>query len=114
MFERLRANRARRINIWLSQLHQPHIENRQEIVNSHVQAITNIDNRGFQEQPTVELTNGPEYGLAVAHYSCVIVQKSPETAGTPERLDFEKIRNKVRVVHNFTTDEFFTRENPLP
>ena len=121
MFERLRANKARRINIWLSQLHQPHIENRQEIVNSHVQAITNIDNRGFQEQPTVELTNGPEYGLAVAHYSCVIVQKyleivqkHLEATGTSERLDFERIRNKVRVVHNFTTKEFFTRNNPLP
>lgn len=114
MFERLRANKARRINIWLSQLHQPHIENRQKIVSSHVQAITNIDNRGFREQPTVELTKGPEYGLAVAHYSCAIVQKHLEATGTSERLDFERIRNKVRVVHNFTTGEFFTKKKPLP
>ncbi len=117
MYERLRANKARRINIWLSQLHQPHIENRQKIVSSCVQSITNSDGRGFLEQPTVELTSGPEGGLAVAHYSCVIVQKYLkylETTGTQERLDFERIRNKVRVVHNFTTDEFFTRKNPLP
>ena len=117
MYERLRANKARRINIWLSQLHQPHIENRQKIVSSCVQSITNSDGRGFLEQPTVELTSGPEDGLAVAHYSCVIVQKYLkylETTGTQGRLDFERIRNKVRVVHNFTTDEFFTRKNPLP
>ena len=114
MFERLRANKARRINIWLSQLHQPYIENRQKIVNSHVQAITNIDNRGFLGQPTVELANGPEYGLAVARYSCAIVKNYLEATGTSERLDFERIRNKVRVVHNFITNEFFTRSNPLP
>ena len=113
IYERLRANKPRRINIWLSQLHQPHIENRQKIVNSCVQSITNSDNSGFREQPTIELTNGPEYGLAVAHYSCAIVQKYLEAAGTSGRLDFERIRNKVRVVHNFTTNEFFTRKNPL-
>ena len=128
MFERLRANKARRINIWLSQLHQPHIENRRKIVSSCVQSIINSDGRGFREQPTVELTSGPEDGLAVAHYSCVIVQKylkylettgtqerlGFERIGTQERLGFERIRNKVRVVHNFTTNEFFTRKNPLP
>ena len=114
MYERLGANKSQRINIWLSQLHQPHIENIQQIVNSCVPAITNSDNRRFREQPTVELTNGPEYGLAVAHYSCAIVQKHLEATGTSERLDFEKIRNKIRVVHNFTTGEFFTRKNPLP
>jgi len=117
MFERLRASKAQRINIWLNQLHQPYIESRQKIVSSCVQSITNSDGVGFREQPTVELTSGPDDGLAVAHYSCVIVQKYLkylETAGTLERLDFERIRNKVRVVHNFTTDEFFTRKNPLP
>ena len=114
IYERLRANKSQRINIWLSQLHQLHVEDRQKIVNSCVQAIANSDNKGFREQPAVKLTNGPEYGMAVAHYSCVIVQKYLETAGAQERLDFERIRNKVRVVHNFTTNEFFTRKNPLP
>ena len=128
IYERLRANKSRRINIWLSPLNQLHIEDRQKIVNSCVQTITNRDNKGFREQPAVKLTSGPEDGLAVAHYSCVIVQKylkylettgtqerlGFERIGTQERLDFERIRNKVRVVHNFITNEFFTRSNPLP
>lgn len=114
MYERLRANRSRPIRIWLAQKHKHYAERVQAVISSQILTISQNDRVRLSAEPVVDSSPSGDLCSSVADYVCHLVLKRVKNPSSLEARDFEKIRSKVRVVHKFDTDEFFTRNNPLP
>lgn len=121
MFERLQANKNAAIRICFEQ-HDNQVERRRkEIEEIIVHLVRDIQARQRAEFPFIPKVNSAgkdELCLVIADYVAAIF-KEHEKKGINEPTssqarNFERIRSKVRVIHNYTTDEFFTRKHPFP
>lgn len=121
MFERLRANKNADIRICFEQ-HDNRIEHRQKEIEHIVERLVNEirlrDRATFAITPQVRSAGKDETCLAVADYVAAIFKDHVANGtGKPDSWqarNFNRIRSKVRVIHNYTTDEFFHRKNPFP
>jgi hypothetical protein len=121
MFERLRANKNAAIRICFEQ-HDNRIEHRRKeiegIIERLVRKIRSRDGVEFAVIPKVSSAGKEEICLVVADYIAAIFKDHAEHGiGKPsswQARNFERIRSKVRVIHNYTTDDFFTRKRPFP
>lgn len=114
IYERLRANKSRSINIWLAKKLNHRLGAIQQITTAQVAEIARRDRVGVLSTPMVCMAGVNELCFAVADYTICVVQQRLADPNSILARDFEKIRSKVRVIHNFETGEFYTRENPLP
>jgi histone H3/H4 len=121
MFDRLRANKNAAIRICFEQ-HDNRVEHRRKeiegIVERLVRKIRSRDGVEFAVIPKVSSAGKEELCLVVADYIAAIFKDHAENGiGKPsswQARNFERIRSKVRVIHNYTTDEFFTRKCLFP
>jgi hypothetical protein len=121
MFERLRANKDAVIQIYFEQ-HDNRIEHRrkeiEDIVEHRVSEIRLRDRVKFAVPPQVCSAGKEENCLVVADYVAAIFKDHVANGtGKPhswQARNFERIRSKVRLIHNYTTDEFFDRKNSFP
>jgi hypothetical protein len=121
MFDRLRANKDAVIRIYFEQ-HDNRVEHRRKeiegIVERLVREIRLRDGVEFAVIPQVKSTGKEELCLVVADYVAAIFKDHAENGiskpSTWQARNFERIRSKVRVIHNYTTDDFFTRNHPFP
>lgn len=121
MFERLQANKNAVIRICFEQ-HDNRIDRRrqeiEEIVSRLVSKIQLRDGIEFVVHPKVTSVSKQEICLVVADYVAAIFRDYEASGiGKPDSWqarNFERIRPKVRVIHNYGTDEFFTRKHTLP
>lgn len=121
MFERLRANKNADIRICFEQ-HDNRIEHRRKEIEDIVERLVNEirlrDRAKFAITPQVRSAGKDEACLAVADYVAAIFKDHVANGtGKPDSWqarNFNRIRSKVRVIHNYTTDEFFHRKNPFP
>jgi hypothetical protein len=120
MFERLRANSKAVIQLCFEQ-HDNRVEYRRNEIGDIVTRLTGeIRQRDGEEQflvvPEVISGGKNEPCLAVADYVAAIFRDYEGTrqSGSWQARNFQRIRPKIRVIHNFSTDEFFTRQNPFP
>jgi hypothetical protein len=119
MFERLRANAEAVIRLYFEQ-HDNRISHRRdeigEIIERLIDEIRARDGeKKFPVVPEVISAGKNEPCLAVADYVAAIFRdyegnRQPESW---QARNFKRIRPKIRVIHNFSTDEFFTRQNPF-
>lgn len=121
MFERLRANKDAVIRICFEQLDNRIEHRRKEIEDIVERLVTEIQLRDkvkFADPPQVRSAGKEEPCLVVADYVAAIFKDHVANGtGKPDSWqarNFERIRSKVRVIHNYTTDEFFHRNNPFP
>jgi dGTP triphosphohydrolase len=120
MFERLRANKNASIKICFEQ-HDSRFESRRSqiegIINNLVDKIELCDRVKFLITPQVRSAGKEEPCLVIADYIAAIFKgyatKEIGKPGSLEARNFERIRPKVRVIHNYVTDEFFTRKHPF-
>lgn len=121
MFERLRANRDVPIHICFEQ-HDNRIKNRRDqleaIVNQRVEEIQLRDKVKFGEHPKVISAGKDEPCLVLADYVAAIfrdyVASGVNKSTSWQARNFERIRPKVRCIHRYGTNEFFTRKHPFP
>lgn len=121
MFERLRANKNADIRIYFEQ-HDNRIEHRrkeiEDIVERLVSEIRLRDRVEFAFIPKVNSAGKDELCLVLADYVAAIFKDHAKNGinkpSSSQARNFERIRFKVRVIHNYTTDEFFTRKHPFP
>jgi len=121
IFERLRANKDADIRICFEQ-HDNRIEHRrkeiEDIVERLVSKIRLLDRAEFAITPQVRSAGKDEACLVVADYVAAIFKDHVANGtGKPDSWqarNFKRISSKVRVIHNYTTDEFFHRKNPFP
>ncbi|MEH2303385.1 MAG: hypothetical protein V7K88_31555 [Nostoc sp.] len=121
MFERLRANRDVPIHICFEQ-HDNRIGNRHDqleaIVNQRVEEIKLRDKVKFGEHPKVISAGKDEPWLVLADYVAAIfkdyVASGVNKSTSWQARNFERIRSKVRCIHRYGTNEFFTRKHPFP
>lgn len=121
IFERLRANKNAFIQIYFEQ-HDNRIEHRrqeiEEIVSRLVCEIQLRDRIKFVVQPKVNSASKEEICLVVADYVAAIFRDYEASGiGKPESWqarNFQRIQTKVRVIHDYGTDKFFTRGHPFP
>lgn len=117
MFERLRANAEAVIRLYFEQ-HDNRISRRRDEIREIIERlIDKIRARDGEEKfpiiPEVISADKNEPCLAVADYVAAIFRdyegnRQPESW---QARNFQRIRPKIRVIHNFSTDEFFTRQN---
>lgn len=120
MFERLRANSEEVIRLSFEQ-HDNRIEHRRKEISDVVERLTGeIRTRDGENKfpifPEVISAGKEEPCLAIADYVAAIF-RDHENNRKPESWqarNFQRIRPKIRVIHNSLTDEFFTRRNPFP
>lgn len=120
MFERLRANKTARIKIYFEQ-HDNRIEPRQKEIEDIVIELTNQiqvkDGVIFTDIPQVFSASKEEFCLAVADYVAAIFKDHAVNGigniSSWQARNFERIRPKIRVIHDYTTDIFYSRKNPF-
>jgi hypothetical protein len=121
IFERLQAHKDAVIRIYFEQ-HDNRVEYRRKeievIVERLVRKICLRNGIEFPAIPQINSAGKQELGLVVADYVAAIFKEHAENGiGKPsswQARNFERIRSKVRVIHNYTTDDFFHRKNPFP
>jgi hypothetical protein len=119
MYERLRANSEAIIQLCFEQ-HDNRIERRKEEISSTIKRLTTeIRERDgetkFPVVPNVVSAGKEEPCLAIADYIAAIFKDYEEMRqpGSWQARNFQRVRPKIRVIHDFTTDEFFTRTRPF-
>lgn len=120
MFERLRANKNAAVQIYFEQ-HDNRFEHRRKelegIVERLVHEIRLRDRVEFAATPQISSVGKEEPCLVLADYVAAIFKDHAQNgigqSSSSQARNFERIRSKVRVIHNYTTDEFFTRHNPF-
>jgi hypothetical protein len=116
LFDRIRANRHENIHIVFERT----IEKEKNIViliNGVVDDINKSHRKKVSSSPIITCSGKEEPVLSIADYVCGIFKdhyENPLKSGNIERRNFDKIRGRVRVIHNFLTDEFYTRKNLFP
>ena len=129
MHDRLRKHNNLKVSICFEQ-HDNSVEKRRDELEKHikrlVQEIEFKDRCEFVSLPTVESAGKEEPCLSIADYIAAIFKDYYEEAISVEEMaesnnsttwqaiNFAMIRSKVRVIHNYATGEFFTRQNPFP
>lgn len=121
MFERLRANKNAAIRIYFEQ-HDNRIEHRRKeiecIVERLVSEIRLRDRAEFAVIPEVNSAGKDELCLVLADYVAAIFKEHAKNGiskpSSSQARNFERIRSKVRLIHNYTTDEFYTSKHPFP
>jgi Protein of unknown function (DUF3800) len=119
MFERLRANSEAVIRLFFEQ-HDNRIKRRRKEISDIVERLaseirTRDGENKFPEFPEVISTGKEESCLVIADYVAAIF-RDYESNRRPESWparNFQRIRPKIRVIHNFSTDEFFARNKPF-
>lgn len=121
MFERLRANHDATIRICFEQ-QGTQVLNRlkdiEAIINHLVQEIQLLDKVEFLVTPKTTSDSKNEFCLAIADYVAAIFKDYiAHGVGKPsswQARNFNRIRPKVRWIHEYGTRIFFTRKHPFP
>jgi hypothetical protein len=121
MFERLRANHDAAIRICFEQ-QGSQIVNRQKeieaIVNRLLGEIKLLDGVEFPVSPKTISAGKDELCLAIADYVAAIFKdymaNGRAKSGSWQAQNFDRIRSKVRWIHEYGTNNFFTRKHPFP
>jgi hypothetical protein len=120
-YERLRAYRNREILI----------RNREILINVSTDGETSIEDMGaviqislrdildreglsFKRLPVLVRADSEDGCIAAGNYVSAITRAKLDTPDSPEARAFEKIRSKMRLVHDLATDEFYSRDRQLP
>lgn len=116
LYDRVRGNMEVKIHICLEKT----IEKEQNIVEIIKDVVKDIIKRGkkpISHFPEVTFSGKEEACLSVVDYVCGIFRSHYENLYKEdnfERRNFDRIRWKIRVIHNLLSDEFYTRRNPFP
>ncbi|TMB04374.1 MAG: hypothetical protein E6J57_01665 [Deltaproteobacteria bacterium] len=120
IFERLRANRSHAVHLCIEQTDskkQRRLTEVREVV-ARCAARVRRERGGLPIAPAVRCTGKDEPCLAVADYACGIVREYLEARDdrtkTYPRRNLARLRPKLRVIHDYATDKFYTRKHPLP
>lgn len=128
MHDRLRKHKNFKVSICFEQHDNSVVKRRDEIekyIKQLVKEIESKDSCKFVSLPTVESAGKEEPCLSIADYIAAIFKDYEEVISVEEMArcnnlatwqgrNFATIRPKVRVIHNYGTGEFFTRQNPFP
>jgi hypothetical protein len=119
LFERLRANRRRRIEICFEQTdtrHARRLREVQAIVSACMGAISH-DRGGAPFEPGLRCAGKEEPCLSIADYVGAIVRtyldERHDPTKTSSTVQLYRLQPKLRVIHDYGRDTFFTRHNPL-
>ncbi|BAZ79212.1 DUF3800 domain-containing protein [Sphaerospermopsis kisseleviana CS-549] len=122
IFERLRASYDVPIHICFEQ-HDSRFEARrnelEKIINQQVGEIQLRDQVKFVISPKIISAGKDEPCLVIADYVAAIfkdyvVSEVNNFGSSWQGRNFERIRTKIRWIHEYGTKNFFTRKNPLP
>jgi TIR domain len=114
IFERLRANKSQPNNVWLAKKGVHRLDMIRQITAAQAAEIARRDRVGVVNGPSVSIASVNELCFSVCDYTVGVVHERLTDPNSLRARDFEKIRSKVRVIHNFDTGEFYTRKKPLP
>src|SRR5262249_31567056 len=87
MYERLRANRAHRIQIWISRKRKQYAERMQKVISSQVVTISRNTHIGLSREPIVNSNSSGDLCSSVADYVCQLVLKRVENPSSREARD---------------------------
>ena len=87
-----------------------------ELINS---AVTEIENRANVNitPPVIRYLGKEESCLSLADYVCGVFKShylKLKDMNNFEKRDFKRIGGKIRVIHDYMNDIFYTRKNPFP
>lgn len=116
LFDRIRDNWHENIHI----IYEKNTEKEQNIIDLIKRVIVDINKshkKKVSSAPKIICSGKTEPSLSLVDYVCGIFKghyENLDKSGNLERRNFDRIRGKVRVIHNFLTDEFYTRKNLFP
>jgi hypothetical protein len=113
-YERLRAYREREISINVSADSDPSIMETQNLVDALLRNIRDREGIVFARSPVVIAIEPDDACETLANYVFAITLKKLELPNSPEARTFEKIRSKMRLIHDLATDTFYSRDRQLP
>ncbi len=88
-----------------------------DIISNIIDDINKKDKNIITLTPTITYSGKEEACLSLVDYVCGIFRAHYENIGKKdnvERRNFDRVRKKIRVIHNLFTDVFYTRHNPFP
>jgi TIR domain len=113
-YERLRAYRERQIVINVSAESDLAILEAQLLVEVSLREIREQSGIVFKRAPVVATEESTDGCHTVGSYVSAITLKKLESPDSLDARAFEKIRSKMRLIHDLANDIFYSRERQLP
>jgi hypothetical protein len=114
LYERLRAYRYKRILINVSEDSASSIEDTQELVQALLRDIHEREGILLDHSPAIARVMPGDACTTIGSYVSAITLKKLESPDSSGARAFEKIRNKMRLIHDLATDTFYSRDRQLP
>ena len=117
LFDRIRDHKDRQLHFIFEQNDIETKKGVSIIIRSIIDNINKKDKVKLIAQPSINFSDKSDDCLSLSDYVCGIFKAHYENlskSNNMERRNFERIRGKIRVIHNLLTDEFYTRRNPFP
>lgn len=116
LFDRIRDYRHEKIHIFIEKTDRKEQKNVLAVVNRVVDNINKSHRIKVSSKPVIEFSSKGEPCISLVDYVCGIFKDHYENLhleGSRQKRNFNRIRGKIRLIHDFLTNVFYSRKNPF-